>query len=227
MSVHHHHAFDCNAARGVKKGLVFMMRSCGKTALWLTAVLAVAGCHVDAEEGGSSSAKRAAAQKGEKRMTLTITSTAFTQGQPIPKKYSGEGADVSPPLAWSGVPENAKELVLICDDPDAPTPEPWVHWVLYKIPADTKGVAEAIPRQPRLKEPAGAVQGKNSWPTGDTIGYRGPMPPPKHGVHHYYFKLYALDRPLDQPPGLSKNALWENIRRHIMAEGVLMGTYER
>ena len=186
-----------------------MTRFCGRIALWLTAVVAVVVFPLHADEGGNrgSSAQRGAVQKGEKRMTLTITSTAFTQSHPIPKKYSGEGADVSPPLSWSGVPQNAKELVLICDDPDAPTPEPWVHWVLYKIPADAKGVAEAIPRRARLKEPPGAFQGKNSWPAGDTIGYRGPMPPPGHGVHHYYFKLYALDRQLDQVPGLSKNAI--------------------
>ncbi len=160
-------------------------------------------------------------------MTLSITSPAFTQGHPIPKKYSGEGEDISPPLSWSGVPENAKELALICDDPDAPSPQPWVHWVIYKIPADAKGLPEAIPRRPQLQEPAGAVQGKNSWPSGDTLGYRGPMPPPGHGVHHYYFRLYAVDRQLDQPPGLSKNALLESIRGHVLAEGVLMGTYQR
>ena len=137
-------------------------------------------------------------------MTIQITSSAFAQGHPIPKKYTGEGDDVSPPLSWSEIPEGTKELVLICDDPDAPTAEPWVHWVIYKIPADAKGLPEGVPRKPRLKEPPGAVQGKNSWPASEAIGYRGPMPPPGHGVHHYYFKLYALGRPIDGRAGLGQ-----------------------
>lgn len=108
--------------------------------------------------GGCSNADAKA--KGGK-MTIQITSSAFTQGQPIPKKYTGDGVDVSPPLAWSNLPTGVKELALICDDPDAPNGD-WVHWVLYKIPADTKGLPEAVPTTPKLKEPAGALQGKNS-----------------------------------------------------------------
>lgn len=158
---------------------------------------------------------------------IQVTSPAILQGRAIPKKYTGEGADVSPPLAWSGVPAAAKELALICDDPDAPQAEPWVHWVIYKIPADAKGLPEGMPRQPRLKEPEDAVQGKNSWPPDEAIGYRGPLPPKGHGVHHYYFKLYALDAPLAAEPGLDKKALLKQMRDHILAEGVLMGTYER
>ncbi len=160
-------------------------------------------------------------------MAIEITSTAFTQGHPIPKKYTGEGADVSPPLAWTGIPEEAKELVLICDDPDAPVAEPWVHWVIYKMPAATKGLPEGVPRKPRLKEPAGAMQGRNSWPAAEAIGYRGPMPPPGHGVHHYYFKLYALEAHMVVEPGLDKRTIMEEIGDHIIAEGVLMGTYQR
>ncbi len=82
-------------------------------------------------------------------MTIQITSTAFKEGQTIPKKYTGEGVDLSPPLSWTGVPETAKELVLICDDPDAPTAEPWVHWIIYKIPANVNGLKEGIPRKAR------------------------------------------------------------------------------
>ena len=160
-------------------------------------------------------------------MTVSVTSTAFAQGQAIPKKYTGEGEDISPPVAWSDLPEGTKELALICDDPDAPTAEPWVHWVIYKVPATVASLAEGVPRKPRLSEPAGAVQGKNSWPEGKNIGYGGPMPPQGHGVHHYYFKLYALDAVLDLEPGLDKKALLEKIDGHVLAEGVLMGTYER
>jgi len=155
-------------------------------------------------------------------MTIQITSSAFTQGQPIPKKHSGDGVDVSPPLAWSNLPANTKELALICDDPDAPNGD-WVHWVIYKIPADAKGLSEGVTRNAKLKEPAGALQGKNSWPS---TGYRGPMPPPGK-VHHYYFKLYALDAPLQAEPGLEKEALLERIKGHILGEGELMGTYKK
>jgi Raf kinase inhibitor-like YbhB/YbcL family protein len=165
---------------------------------------------------------------GEKKMSIQITSSAFAQGHAIPKKYTGEGADVSPPLAWSNLPENTRELALICDDPDAPTDEPWVHWVIYKIPAKATGLPEGVARKTHPPEPAGALQGKNSWPNeADRIGYRGPMPPPGHGVHHYHFKLYALDAPIEAAPGLEKKALLEKIKDHVLAIAEVMGTYER
>lgn len=157
-------------------------------------------------------------------MTMVVKSTAFSPGQPIPKKYSKEGADVSPPLSWSGVPKDAKELALICDDPDAPTPEPWVHWVIYKIPVATTQLPENLTKDSKLSTPAGAMQGINSW---GQPGYGGPMPPPGHGVHHYYFKLYALDTLLNVQPGLDKEGLLEAMSGHILAQGQLMGTYRR
>ncbi len=157
---------------------------------------------------------------------MKLQSSAFTQGSPIPKKYTGEGSDVSVPLTWSGVPEGTAELALICDDPDAPRPQPWVHWVIYKIPAATTGLPEALPRQKRLATPSGALQGVNSWNT-DNIGYRGPMPPPGHGVHHYHFRLYALDAALPVEPGLSKDELLAVMTGHIIAQAELTGTYQR
>ncbi len=160
-------------------------------------------------------------------MEIELTSTAFAQGQPIPKRYTGEGEDVSPPLAWKDVPQGAKELVLICDDPDAPTAQPWVHWVIYKIPAGTPGLAEGIGKKARLTDPPGALQGKNSWPAGQTVGYRGPMPPPGNGRHRYFFKLYALEAKMVVEPGLDKDTLLQEIQGHVLAEGQLMGTYER
>ncbi len=165
-------------------------------------------------------------------MKLEVTSTAFQHGQPIPKKYTGEGVDVSPPIAWKGLPPETKEIALICDDPDAPTAEPWVHWVIYKIPGDTTELPEGIPRELRLKTPAGAMQGKNSWPDDPqdkvgNIGYRGPMPPRGHGVHHYHFKVYALKGELNVQPGLTKKALLDAMKNLIVAEGELVGTYQR
>ena len=114
-------------------------------------------------------------------MSIRVTSDAFAPGAAIPTRYSGDGDDVSPPLKWSGVPKNTKELALIVEDPDAPQAEPFVHWVIYKIPADATGLAEGVPAQARLTSSAGAVQGKNSF---KRIGYGGPKPPPGHGTHH-------------------------------------------
>jgi len=160
-------------------------------------------------------------------MAIQLTSAAFGEGERIPVKYAGDGQDLSPPLSWSGLPEGTKELALICDDPDAPTPQPWVHWVIYKIPADCQGLPEGVGRSARLKEPAGAMQGQNSWPSGQTIGYRGPAPPPGHGVHRYFFKLYALDTPMVIEPGKDKKGLLAEMSGHVLGEGQLMGTYER
>jgi len=163
---------------------------------------------------------------GDIPMTIKITSSAFENGKPIPKKHTGEGEDVSPQLSWTNVPAETKELALICDDPDAPQPEPWVHWVIYKISATTSSLSEGVASDPRLKDPAGAMQGKNSWPR-DNIGYKGPMPPVGHGTHHYHFKLFALKEPLDVEPGLSKTALLQKMKGKILAEGEVIGTYKR
>ena len=157
-------------------------------------------------------------------MTLTIRSSAFANQARIPKRFTGDGEDVSPELSWSGVPAGAKELALICDDPDAPTPEPWVHWVIYKIPTTATGLRENVPKTGSISEPAGAMQGVNSW---GTIGYRGPAPPKGHGVHHYHFKLYAVDTALKGPAGVDKKKLLSAMQGHIVAQGELVGTYER
>ncbi|MBN1846604.1 MAG: YbhB/YbcL family Raf kinase inhibitor-like protein [Sedimentisphaerales bacterium] len=157
---------------------------------------------------------------------MDITSTAFGPGQAIPSKYTGEGADVSPELHWDNLPNGTKQLALICDDPDAPGSQPWVHWVIYRIPSVLDHLPEGVGRSPRPAKPAGALQGKNSWPS-DNIGYRGPMPPVGHGTHHYRFRLYALDGELNLEPGLDKPQLLEAMAGHILAEAELVGTYER
>jgi Raf kinase inhibitor-like YbhB/YbcL family protein len=149
-------------------------------------------------------------------MAITLTSDAFTAHGPIPQQYTGEGADVSPPLAWSGVPQGAKELALICEDPDAPTAEPWVHWVIYKIPPMLSGLPEGVRSD--------LTAGQNDF---NQTGYRGPMPPPGHGMHQYHFHLYALDVSLLASPGLTKSQLLDAMQGHILAEGELVGAYER
>jgi Raf kinase inhibitor-like YbhB/YbcL family protein len=156
-------------------------------------------------------------------MSIHIQSAAFQSGQPIPKKYTGEGPDVSPPLRWSGVPAQAKSLVLVVDDPDAPKAEPWVHWLLYDLPPSVKDLPEGVPAKANLDAPA-ARQGKTDF---GRVGYGGPMPPKGHGVHHYHFKLYALDQALDLPPGIDKPKLLDAIGPHVIEEGELVGTYER
>jgi len=210
------------------KTTTFLRRS--RLAAPLVAALCLAGCQSEAGPPGGQGPpvpQVATNREGEKAMKIQVTSAAFAEGKPIPKKYSGEGEDVSPPLAWDNLPEGTKELALICDDPDAPIAEPWVHWVIYKIPADAKGLPEALPDDATLKEPIAALQGKNFWKSGQTVGYRGPMPPPGHGTHRYYFKLYALDAPLALEPAADKKTLLEKIKGHVLGEGQLMGTYER
>lgn len=160
-------------------------------------------------------------------MSLTVRSDAFQDNESIPVKYTGDGDDISPPLAWDGMPSETREFALICDDPDAPSTDPWVHWVIYKIPAEVNSLPEGIPATSLVESPVTVVQGKNSWSSGQTTGYRGPAPPPGHGVHHYHFKVYALDAELDLAPDLSKTQLLDAIQGHVLATGELVGTYSR
>jgi hypothetical protein len=142
-------------------------------------------------------------------MNLKIYSSAFEDGGMIPSKYTCDGADISPPLAWSGLPEGTKSIAIINDDPDAPMGT-WVHWVIYNIPPTAQGLAEDIKRVEKL--PDGTLQGKNSW---GRIGYGGPCPP--GGTHRYFFKIYALDKMLNLKPGATKEELLTAMKGHILA----------
>ena len=152
-------------------------------------------------------------------MALVISSSAFSEGQAIPIRYTCDGPDVSPDLAWSGVPDGAASLALICDDPDAPMGT-WVHWVLFNIPADADGLPAEIPADAALE--SGARHGTNDF---RRLGYGGPCPP--GGTHRYFFKLYALDTMLELDSGITKARLLEAMKGHILAESQLMGTYSR
>ena len=152
-------------------------------------------------------------------MALVISSSAFSEGQAIPIRYTCDGPDVSPDLAWSGVPDGAASLALICDDPDAPMGT-WVHWVLFNIPADADGLPAEIPADAALE--SGARHGTNDF---RRLGYGGPCPP--GGTHRYFFKLYALDTMLELDSGITKAQLLEAMKGHILAESQLMGTYSR
>ena len=150
---------------------------------------------------------------------LKLTSVAFTEGQPIPRVYTCDGVNISPPLEWSGVPKTAKTLAIVCDDPDAPGGM-WVHWVIYNLPADNIGLVENLPATENLK--AGGFQGKNDF--GKTE-YGGPCPP--SGTHHYFFRVYALDSELPLKGGATKADLMKVMEGHIVLQGQLIGTYRR
>ncbi len=169
----------------------------------------------DSEQENESMSETPTAK--EPASPLTIASPAFEANGAIPRKYSRDGDNISPPLVFAGVPEQTRELALIVDDPDAPRPEPWVHWVVYRIqPATSQLAAGALP--------GGAVEGLNS---SGAFGYGGPAPPKGHGTHHYHFKLYALSAPLEAPAGLDKAKLLAAMSSKIIAEAQLVGTYER
>jgi len=174
--------------------------------------------------GGCQKTKAVKEDRGKEAemKTLQVTSAAFQPGKPIPTlhAYKGEGENTSPPLSWSGAPAGTKTFALIVDDPDAPSPknprpEPWVHWVLFNIPAEktslAAGESAGTPGQNDFKE--------RSW--------GGPMPPPGSGTHRYFFKVYALDAKLGLPVGTTKPEVVAAMKGHILAQGELFGTYER
>ena len=156
-------------------------------------------------------------------MSLILQSAAFGPNGSIPPKYTCEGDDISPPLAWTGAPAAAKSLVLIVDDPDAPDPVAprmtWVHWVLYNIPVPAAGLAEAIDA---AALPSGTREGVNDW---GRTGYGGPCPP--IGRHRYFHKLFALDTVLPDLGRPRKAALEKAMKGHVLQEAVLVGTYQK
>jgi len=156
-------------------------------------------------------------------MTLILHSPAFDHEGPIPRRYSCEGEDISPALEWTGVPDAARGLALIVDDPDAPDPAAprmtFVHWVLYNLPATTGGLPEAC-TAPLL--PVDTGQGLNDW---QRAGYGGPCPPT--GRHRYFFKLYALDRRLEDLGEPTKEELLQAMEGAVLARAEFMGTYEK
>ncbi len=151
-------------------------------------------------------------------MTIHIESSAFSEGEQIPRQYTCDGKDSSPPLSWSGVPEESKSLALICDDPDAS--RTWVHWVLFDLPARTSGLPEAVPARGSVL--GGGTQGTNDF---KKLGYGGPCPP--SGTHRYMFKLYALDTQVKLSSSATKADLERAIKGHVLAEATLMGKYSR
>jgi Raf kinase inhibitor-like YbhB/YbcL family protein len=153
-------------------------------------------------------------------MTIQIKSTAFSEGEPIPVKHTCDGDDSSPPLTFSNIPPGAKSLVLICEDPDAPSGT-FTHWILYDLPATVTELSGGVSTDETLSN--SARQGKNDF---KRVGYGGPCPPP-NGPHHYFFRLYALDVALEVQPKATKDQITRAMEGHILGEGYLMGTYKR
>lgn len=158
-------------------------------------------------------------QAEEARRKIDVWSSAFGEGARIPSDFTCDGADMSPPIEWSGVPANAESLAVIMDDPDAPAGN-WKHWLVYNLSPDLTLLPAGIPAGEKL--PSGGFQGRTDF---GKASYQGPCPP--NGEHRYFFKIYALDTMLRLKPGASKQELSRVMQGHILAEGVLMGKYDR
>ena len=152
-------------------------------------------------------------------MAFALTSEAFTAGGAIPRPYTGDGEDLSPPLGWGDPPAGTQSFALVCDDPDAPRGT-WVHWVLYDLPGSARSLPEGL--EPHAELPGGGRHGENSW---GRLGYGGPAPP--SGTHRYFFTLYALDQMLELPAGATKGQVLDAMEGHLLAEAELMGVYSR
>jgi Raf kinase inhibitor-like YbhB/YbcL family protein len=152
-------------------------------------------------------------------VSMKIMSSMFNDTSQLPKKYTCDGDDINPPLEWQNVPQDTKSLALIVDDPDAPNGT-WVHWIVFNIPPTTNKLDENM----SIATLSGARQGINS---SNKIKFQGACPPQGHGVHRYYFTLYALDTVIDLQEGVSKQALQEAMKDHILSQAQIMATYER
>ena|SRR2546430_2777364 len=159
---------------------------------------------------------------GGRRTAFMLTSTAFTNDAAIPGKHTCDGADVSPPLSWSGAPPRTAAFALIADDPDAPAGT-WVHWVLYDLPETVARLPENVPKTDAPPELGGGVQGRND---SRRTGYGGPCPPPGP-AHRYFFRLYALDARLGLKAGATKRDTEAAMQGHVLGSTELMGTYAR
>ena len=173
----------------------------------ILAVLLLWACALPAQTNGGS-------------MSFELSSTSFAATQLIPKKFTCDGADVSPELSWKDAPAGTKNFALIADDPDAPAGT-WTHWVLYDLPSQTSNLPEGVPKQEEL--PDGARQGRNDF---GKIGYNGPCPPPGK-PHRYYFKLYALDKKLNLSPGASKPQVERAMEGNTLSKAEWVGRYKR
>jgi Raf kinase inhibitor-like YbhB/YbcL family protein len=186
-----------------------MMRS----TYWLAAACAALGM----------AAQPAAAQPAH---LILVDSPTMSAGATMPRDYTPDGRNLSPPLRWSNLPEGTRELAVVCADFGAGNPPPWVHWIIYSIPATATGLPAGLPIQPATAMPrelTGAIQGHNGW---RRPYYRGPAPP-AGTPHLYHFTVYALDQALGLEPGLTRHELLEAMEGHIIGRGDIVPVYER
>jgi len=176
----------------------------------------MAACTGQGDEAGPG-------ENAEVTMSMNLSSPAFEHEAPMPARHTCDGEEASPPLRWSGVPAEAKSLVLIVDDPDAPDPaapqRTWVHWVLYNLPANSEGLPQGAGA---TQLPEGTREGSNDW---KRTGYGGPCPP--IGRHRYFHKLYALDTVLPDLHQPTKSELLQAMEGHVLAQAQIIGTYQR
>jgi hypothetical protein len=156
--------------------------------------------------------------------SLDVTSSAFASDGEIPFLYSSDGENASPPLKWSGDSDGIASFALVVEDPDAPTPEPFVHWLLYNIPPAVHALPAHLPNDAVLRDLGNISQGKNS---GMKLGWTGMAPPKGDTPHRYFFQLFALGKKLALEPGAGRSALFEAMAGNVMARGRLVGTYQR
>lgn len=158
--------------------------------------------------------------------SFIVESPTMQTGVTMPRDYSPDGRNVSPPLTWQGLPDGTRQIAVLCQDHGAGRPPPWVHWIIYNIPGNAAGLPEGIPfeaSEPMPAEIAGATQGNNGW---GLPMYRGPAPPGT-SLHHYHFAVFALDAELDLPPGLTRDELLEAIEGHVIGLGSMVPLYRR
>jgi hypothetical protein len=199
-----------------------MRKSVCKFYLLLIASLLLLSCRGEAPLNSSNSNnghQSVAPTPDGKKALIKVTSKAFQEGGMLPKEYTCDGANVSPPLAWDSAPRETKSFALIADDPDAPG-KTWVHWAAFNLPASASALPENVPAQDQIA--GGGRQGTTDF---RKVGYGGPCPP--SGVHRYYFKLYALDTELALDSSATKDQLLKAMEGHVLAEGQLMGKYQR
>jgi Raf kinase inhibitor-like YbhB/YbcL family protein len=184
---------------------------------------AAAPAAADAEAPKAEAAAETGDQEADGTMSFSIRSPSFDHDAVIPRRFTCQGEDLSPALAWSGAPEGTASFVLIVDDPDAPDPAApkmtWVHWVLYNLPAASAGLGEGVAPEGL---PSGSLQGSNDW---KRTGYGGPCPPV--GSHRYVFKLFALDVLLPDLASPTKAQLKSAMEGHVLARAELVGTYQK
>ena len=198
-------------------------------------VLLAVGCQMKEKDVGRAAAKRAMPDdttymkllafgqvEAKSATPIVVKSSVFNAGGPIPYKYSDWGEKISPPLTWNNLPSGTKAIAILCEDPDAALPKPFIHWVAYNLPV-MNGIREAVPGSPRLMQFDGAYQGKNSR---GATGYMGPHPPVGDPPHHYHFQVFALDDYLQLNANLDRGTVVNALKGHVLAKGLLIGTYQ-